>query len=371
MDCSEPNMILGMEQIKQTTITNELTPQGEDDLPQWVHIMPSGVFKRDEAGAAPLFIPDPQALIEASTRPTVEMVIDRDHELINASEGAHKPAAGWVKEMAAREDGIWARIEWTEKAAEQIKAKEYRYISPVYSYNTKDGVINRIHHISLVNEPAFELKAVASKNLNQSKPEEETQMNEEQLKQMRAAFGLADDATAEQVIEAASKAAERADNAETELKSIRTGLKLEEKADAEAIIAAANKNSANDFDITQFVPKQLFDETVAKLKALTEGQALDEAKQAVDAAMKSGKITPANKAWAMQCASKDLAEFNKFLENAPTVVGTDLASKKETASKKQDDGVELTAAQKEMADTYGMSHKEYAEGLAQEAALTQ
>jgi phage I-like protein len=36
--------------------------------------------------------------------------------------------------MQAREDDIWALVEWTEKAAAHIKAREYRYLSPVLFY---------------------------------------------------------------------------------------------------------------------------------------------------------------------------------------------------------------------------------------------
>jgi len=50
-----------------------------------------------------------------------EPYIDTDHD-----GGA---ANGWIKELEAREDGLYAKIEWTEHGRELITSGQYRYFS--------------------------------------------------------------------------------------------------------------------------------------------------------------------------------------------------------------------------------------------------
>jgi hypothetical protein len=49
--------------------------------------------------------------------------------------GGTAKAAGWIKELQVRDDGIFGRVEWTEAAAAAIKAGEYRYLSPVFFHD--------------------------------------------------------------------------------------------------------------------------------------------------------------------------------------------------------------------------------------------
>lgn len=50
-------------------------------------------------------------------------VIDYDHQTdIGVPKGGTAPAAGWITAFQAREDGIWARVEWTGKARAAIAA---------------------------------------------------------------------------------------------------------------------------------------------------------------------------------------------------------------------------------------------------------
>ena len=44
-----------------------------------------------------------------------------------------KEAAGWVKNVESRDnDGLWYLVEWNDEAAENIKAKKFRYFSPEF-----------------------------------------------------------------------------------------------------------------------------------------------------------------------------------------------------------------------------------------------
>lgn len=49
------------------------------------------------------------------------------------------PAAGWVHDVQAREDGLYGLIEWLPKARAQIINKEYRFLSPAVRLGAKDA----------------------------------------------------------------------------------------------------------------------------------------------------------------------------------------------------------------------------------------
>lgn len=75
--------------------------------------------------------------------------------------GQPAPAAGWIKQLESRGDGLWGLIEWTAKASAHLAAKEYRYLSPVFNF-TPSGEVTRVLRAALTNNPALELTALAS-----------------------------------------------------------------------------------------------------------------------------------------------------------------------------------------------------------------
>jgi len=95
--------------------------------------------------------------------PQVGLVLDFDHSTdLAAPQGRPSPAAGWLKEFKVEHGAIFARIEWTADAAEAVKAKKYRYVSPVFEHS-KDGKVERILRAALTNNPALtELPAIAA-----------------------------------------------------------------------------------------------------------------------------------------------------------------------------------------------------------------
>lgn len=97
-----------------------------------------------------------------------DLVIDYEHQSLN---GSVAPAAGWIKEMFLKDNELWGRVEWTDKAKEFIKNREYKYLSPVYEFfgiDEKTGACTgvRIHSASLTNTPFIDElgEVVANKN---------------------------------------------------------------------------------------------------------------------------------------------------------------------------------------------------------------
>ena len=135
-----------------------------DEAPEWIELIPPGEFSAVD-GRGPFKNDKPDDIIAASMAkmPAAGLVLDFDHSTdLAAPEGRPSPAAGWLKEFKEEGGAIFARIEWTAAAAEAVKAKHYRYISPVFEHS-KDGEVERILRAALTNNPALiELPAIAA-----------------------------------------------------------------------------------------------------------------------------------------------------------------------------------------------------------------
>ena len=111
----------------------------------------SGDFLCDHASAA--------AMIAAHTGHGVDLPIDYEHETLGGDYAAPSgiaPAAGWVKSLEVEAGvGVWANVEWTERGAGYVRAKEYRYLSPVVMVRKTDRRAVELHSIALTNKPAI------------------------------------------------------------------------------------------------------------------------------------------------------------------------------------------------------------------------
>lgn len=90
-----------------------------------------------------------------------DVVVDYQHMSLDGGPDEAK-AAGWVKKLVNKgKGGLWATVEWTKKAAEMIKEKEYRYISPEFHLNypskeTKKKLGAMLMAVALTNRPFLE-----------------------------------------------------------------------------------------------------------------------------------------------------------------------------------------------------------------------
>ena len=328
---------------------------------QWIQLVPMGTFKGFD-GRGPYTLRKPLNVIAASKREKVELVIDRDHQIDYAVPGTPVKAAGWIKEMQVREDGIWGRVEWTERALAEIKAKEYRYISPVFMHKKDTGEITAIIRASLTNHPNLELKAVASsqtKNTPSSHSHKEKDTMNKTLLALAALLGLGEAAKEEDIAAAAEKHFKAHSELEKHIKSICVSLGLKEDADLEEIVTAASKTATGQehADPSKYVPMSVYQELVDDLGELRKAISKDKAEEAVTSAMKAGKISPAQKEWANSYASQDLAAFNEFIKNAPVIVDT--ASTKDPEPGENKKTSRLTDAEKAICTQLGLSEEQY------------
>lgn len=264
---------------------------GHVPVPKWVHLLPNGRFwGRD--GRGPFILEDAQAAIAATlaTFGKADMPLDYEHQTENATKnGQPAPAAGWIKEMAARADGIWARVEWTERGAQAVSSREYRYISPVFFHDPK-GKIFRLNSAALTNLPNLELKALSSVrhyNENDTKANQlgDTVKFKADIAQL---LGLPDDANETEIIDA-----------------------------VRAVVQAGKALNVSTPDLSRFVPMDIYEAAGRELDALKREKAENHKTFLLEKARQEGKITPAMMQWAKEFVNIAPESFEKWVKVAP------------------------------------------------------
>lgn len=139
-----------------------IAPERMEGRRQWVHLLTPGIVRARDGRT--FLLKDPGAVVDASRRwaGATDIAVDYEHQIdLAATNGKPAPAAGWIKALDVRETGIWGLVEWTEVAADMIRRKEYRYISPVLR-TTPEREVTTILRAGLTNRPALDLVALAS-----------------------------------------------------------------------------------------------------------------------------------------------------------------------------------------------------------------
>lgn len=80
-------------------------------------------------------------MLDQWRRRETPLAVDYEHQSLNARHnGQPAPAAGWIESLRYEPgQGLFASIRWTEGAKAFIEQDEYRFISPVFSFNPKNG----------------------------------------------------------------------------------------------------------------------------------------------------------------------------------------------------------------------------------------
>lgn len=84
-----------------------------------------------------------------------DFLIDFEHQSLT---GKDAPAAGWFKRLEWREGaGLYMDgVSWTSRASAMLAANEYRYLSPVFTFNKDTGAVSEIINVALTNTPALD-----------------------------------------------------------------------------------------------------------------------------------------------------------------------------------------------------------------------
>lgn len=310
--------------------------------PADVRLIPAGEFRAfdgrpKECDAWVLSAADGERIATAVAKRASALVIDYEHATLHAKRtGAQAPAAGWFRAVEWRdgsdgsEPGLWALgVDWTVAAASKIADREYRYLSPVFTYDPKTGRVKEILHAALTNDPALDgltdLAALAAGFFNDFQPQEETpRMYDDILERLRYLLNLPTLATPADIVAELDKLKALLQTAAPNMEAA-TGFDLAGYVAGLSGEVAALSSRIN--DPAQFVPatavaalqRDLADAT-SRLAALTAERHAELVERDVAAAIDAGKVAPAQAEWARAYCSADRAGFATFVASAPVQV---------------------------------------------------
>ncbi|MCX7204749.1 MAG: phage protease [Proteobacteria bacterium] len=300
-----------------------LTVELTTEIKQAIKLLPAGEFRardgRPEGCDAWVLDSENAALlIAAAARQQTLSVVDYEHQTLNAAEnGLPAPAAGWFKELEWRDgDGLYAIVDWTDPAAKMIAAKEYRYISPVFTYD-KTGRVLGLLHVALTNTPALDelppLSVAALSRLVSLTTQPQDPKMEELLEQLRWLLNLPVGATAEDVKAQLQKLMTQLGSTDTAAASVDL-LKL--LTEQQTQIAALSAKTA---DPAKFVPIEVMLELQTQIAALTTTQQVNEVDELITAALSDGRLFPAQEGWAKSYGKENVAGLKSYLAGVPKI----------------------------------------------------
>jgi phage I-like protein len=292
------------------------------ELPGWLRLLPLGEVKLVDG--RPPFEVTPESLagmVKIFGERGTDLVIDYEHQSLK---GGQAPAAGWIKDLEVREDGLWAQVEWTGKAEEYLKRREYRYFSPVLRIDPDSRQPQELMNVALTNVPAIqglsplvakwggealtlEPQAEPAAEVAGGSSSQETigwEAYKEKVTlamELKSRYGLAPEAPESDLWQ---KSAEF-------FRDLAQGLGMPEEATATQLkggLAALKAEGSH---------RQTLEEELTALKARLNEET---ATRAVEEAMLAGKITPAQIDWALSYCRRDPENFKMYVDKAPRVV---------------------------------------------------
>lgn len=138
-----------MEQYSVKVFSSSISELRE--APEYIKVLPLGHVSSEKGD----FVVDDESfrtMKEHMQRRKIDIVIDYEHQTLH---DVQAPAGGWIKELVLKSDGVYARVEWTERAKRYLKNREYRYLSPVVMVRDKDRKVSQLHSAALTNTPAI------------------------------------------------------------------------------------------------------------------------------------------------------------------------------------------------------------------------
>ena len=263
------------------------------------------------------------------------MVIDYEHQTMM---GIEAPAAGWVKELVTKDDGLWARVDWTQNAYDRIMNREYRYISPVVELDENRN-LTALLNVALTNYPAIN-------NLDPLtlKQEKDAMKEKDRMKgKLLEILGL------------------KAETEETDILSLVTnGRQAVEFLEdlGEMLNVKPNASEIKGAVLALKASPDVIARLQGEVDALKAERASEVAEKQLELALRAGKITPAMKDWALDYAKNDPKGFEAYVANAPKIVpiGEKLEHEGEVT---KTETIALTAEDKQMAVLMGVSEENY------------
>lgn len=259
-------------------LTNTLADEINNNLTK-IKILPLGNVTTTKGN----FVVDDTSvdlIIRTFKKRGLDIVIDYEHQSVSDDMAI---ASGWIKELLVEDDCLVGLAEWTEQAKEQIKNKQYKYLSPTVFLKNNRAV--RLHSVALTNTPAIDnmYPLFLSDKANGD--------NKMDIKKILEFLELDESATTEDVL---NKIAE-----------LKNNNKEDEDDDTEL---SANKDKLEVLALKQ------------ELKQLKEETELKDINFILDTALEEGKMIPAQREGFKKLALADREAFNTVMRHQPNNV---------------------------------------------------
>jgi phage I-like protein len=284
-----------------------------------IQLTPAGTFKARDGRPVGIagWVMDAAAaarvIASAALRKT-PFVIDYEHQtLASEKNGLPAPAAGWFSKLEWREPGsdssggLYATgVEWTAKAKAHIDAGEYKFISPVLSYDKTTGAVLQMEMAALTNNPALDgMNAVAALAHEFFTRSQEPNPKDQSMKAIAVLLGLAADASEADITVALTALTTKTAEQQTQIAALTTE-------------TAALKTQSP--DPARFVPVETVTALQTQVASLSTRLNQSEVDDVISAAKASGKLLPAMESWARDLGKSDLAALKTYIEKNPAIV---------------------------------------------------
>ncbi|MCH8970395.1 MAG: hypothetical protein IIA66_14910, partial [Planctomycetes bacterium] len=231
------------------------------------------------------------ATIEQFREHGTDIPIDFEHQTLGgsyASPDGLAPAAGWIKDLIGIESvGLMADVEWTELGLEHLQKRQYRYLSPVALIRKSDRRLVGLHSAALTNKPAIVgMEALVNREDSSDQTVQIAQAPDKSGFSRRAGTCGSLDQTLEE------------ESMVETLEKLRKQLDLDQRNGARQVLVAASRR-------------------IAELEQREEDKGAEER---VSEAMAAGKLTEAQREWALKLALSDAQSFDDWSAAAPMVV---------------------------------------------------
>lgn len=166
-----------------------------------VQICPIGEFENVAEDGRHLQVCDRDALLHVAEMFEEPILVDFDHA---SDEGTSTEAAAWIESLRFDgKSGLWGSFRFTDKGAEAISGRRYRFVSPVWNTDKNDRP-EKLLRVGLTNRPQIGGKPILN-SVRKHKPPEvspETPKENPEMDKLKELLGLAPESSDEDVLSA-------------------------------------------------------------------------------------------------------------------------------------------------------------------------
>ena len=241
----------------------------------WIHIVPKGVFpvlreRTGKDGKVETYtlqqVLDDTALAAMVNRFNEEAKAENftglrlDFEHFSYDTDKLSEAAGWIKEIQNRDNGLWGKVEWTDLGTTAITNKRYKLLSPVWMPRDCEALPGdrarpkRLDSVGLTNKPNLRGMVPLTNRDALASAESTQQTPQKNMNKIATALGLSADASEDAILAAIAKLQQTSNDAAPMANRVQA-LEIENKkllaAQVDAALAPL-KNRVSDEQIGKF-----------------------------------------------------------------------------------------------------------------------